>query len=150
MSEKKRGNAIIECYEQIPCNPCTAVCKTGAITMETLTSLPEYHAEKCIGCRLCVAACPGQAIYFQIEDYEEGFSTITFPYEYLPLPEKGQSVTAVSRDGERVCDGEVLSVDTVKVYNRTSLVTVKIPKQYKDEARFIKRIGKEEGAVDGR
>jgi len=142
MHDKKRGLPVIECCQEIPCNPCVSVCKSGAITMEHLTSLPKLDPEKCTGCRMCVAACSGQAIFFQIEDYEEGFSTITFPYEYLPLPEKGQTVTAVNRNGQAVCEALVLSVDDRKAYNKTRLVTLKIPRRYKDEIRFMKRLPK--------
>ena len=38
----KRGPvAVIECTEEIPCNPCETVCKRGAIVVgEPITNLP--------------------------------------------------------------------------------------------------------------
>ena len=56
-----RGLAVLECCQAIPCNPCTSACKTGAITKDSLTSLPVFHPEKCIGCRMCVAGPAGFA-----------------------------------------------------------------------------------------
>ena len=44
----------------------------------------------CIGCGMCVASCSGQAIFLVDETYEPGFATVTLPYEFLPLPEKGE------------------------------------------------------------
>lgn len=143
-NDKLPGVAILECCQEIPCNPCTTVCKTGAITKESLNSCPTFHAEKCIGCKLCVASCPGQAIFFQIPAYSDETATITFPYEYRPLPVQGQKVTAVNRMGQPVCEASVLAVDTLKPYNKTVLVTLEIPLPYKDEIRFMKRLSKEE------
>lgn len=139
----KKGTAIIECKQGIPCNPCVTACKVGAISKTSLTSSPVLNEEKCLGCKLCVAACPGQAIFFQIRDYEEGFSTISFSYEYLPLPAPGQLVQATDRLGQIVCQAEVLEVLTSKVFNKTAVVTLKIPSNYADTIRFMKRLNKE-------
>lgn len=144
MRDNKQGRAVIECPQEIPCNPCVSVCKTGAITMDGLTARPEFHSEKCVGCRMCVAACPGQAIFYLIDDYDADHSAITFPYEYLPMPREGQIVTAVSRSGEPLAEAEVLAVDETTVYNKTRLVTLKIPQALKDEIRFMKRLPRED------
>ena len=138
-----RGLALLECCQAIPCNPCTTACKTGAITKDSLTSLPTFHPEKCVGCRMCVAACSGQAIFF-LRQREAGMVEITFPYEYLPLPQAGQSVTAVDRMGQPVCQATVAGVDCPKAYNKTALVTLAVPEQYKDTVRFMKRLPREE------
>lgn len=63
-----KGVAIIECPQEIPCNPCVAACKTGAITKASLNACPRIDPEKCVGCKLCVAACSGQAIFLQALD----------------------------------------------------------------------------------
>ncbi len=140
MQPTKKGLAILECYQEIPCNPCVTACKTGAISKTSLNSCPTIDESKCTGCRSCVSACPGQAIFFQVADYDENYSTISFPYEFLPYPEVGQIVTASDRNGNVVCETEVLSVDINKVMNKTAVVTLKIPKEYKDTIRFMKRI----------
>lgn len=148
MPEKTaRGLAVLECCQAIPCNPCTTACKTGAITKESLTSLPQFHPDKCVGCRLCVAACPGQAIFF-VRD-AGGEAEITFPYEYLPLPVPGQQVTATDRMGQPVCPAVVAAVDAPKAYNKTALVTLRVSEQYRDTVRFMKRLPREEVSHGG-
>jgi len=139
MTNKKTGIAVLECFQEIPCNPCVSACRAGAITKETLTSLPAIDTARCIGCRLCVAACPGQAIFFISENDAAGTAEITFPYEYRPLPTEGSTVTAVDRLGREVCPAVVKKVDALKPYNLTALVTIEVPAAYRDEVRFMRR-----------
>lgn len=37
---------------------CVAACKTAALEKDTKTGLVTVNATKCIGCRMCVMACP--------------------------------------------------------------------------------------------
>ena len=143
-NQPSRGFALLECCQEIPCNPCATVCKTGAIVKSTLNSRPAFKAEKCVGCKLCVAACPGQAIFFQVPDLGDGKASITFPYEYRPLPVPGQKVTAVDRLGNEVCPALVQSVEQRPAFNRTALVTLVIPAEYRDQVRFLRRLRREE------
>lgn len=135
---KRVGLVIIECPQNIPCNPCVDACKTGAIRKETLNALPVYDKTKCTGCRQCVAACPGQAIFYLEEDIDTAY--MTFPYEYMPLPEKGQSVTAVDANGSELGIATVGNVSIIKSYNLTPLVTICMPLPEGRDARSIKRI----------
>ncbi len=133
--------ACIECVQEIPCNPCEGICKFGAITVgENITDLPRLHEDKCTGCGLCVANCPGLAITMIDKSYSKEEATIDFPFEYLPLPEIGTVVDAVDRSGKVVCKGQVLGVKKIKAYGGTTIVRMSVNKQYIDDVRSMKRI----------
>lgn len=133
--------ACIECVQEIPCNPCEGICKVGAITVgEQITNLPCLHEEKCTGCGLCVANCPGLAITIINKAYSVGCASIDFPFEYLPLPVEGDVVDAVNREGKVVCKGTILSVKKLKSYSGTAVVSMKIPKEFIDDVRSMKRL----------
>lgn len=43
------------------CGLCTAVCKTGALTLDSLAELV-FKKDKCVYCEACVIACPRRAV----------------------------------------------------------------------------------------
>ncbi len=131
---------VIECSQNIPCNPCQDACKKNCIKIgEKITSLPIVDEEAtCIGCGMCVASCSGQSIFLLNEDYEEGYTTVTMPYEFLPLPEKGMKGIALDRSGQRICEAEVVGVKSLPVFDKTNLLTIKVPKEMGMKARFFK------------
>ena len=47
------------CYQ---CSACTAVCPSGAISMDRETMIVSFDPEKCIVCELCVGTCPARAM----------------------------------------------------------------------------------------
>ena len=133
--------AVIECVQEIPCNPCENACHLGAITIgEQITALPILDEEKCSGCGLCVANCPGLAITIVDMTYSDTEAVIEFPFEYLPLPQVGDIVDAVNRAGEVMCKGTVTSVKKLKAYAGTAVVGIAVPKEYADEVRSMKRL----------
>ena len=133
--------AVIECVQEIPCNPCENACHFGAIEIgEQITNLPVLHEEKCTGCGLCVANCPGLAITVIDKTYSDTEAVIEFPFEYLPLPAVGDTVDAVSRGGEVLCKGTVTSVRKIKAYAGTAVVGIAVPKEYADDVRSMKRL----------
>ncbi len=138
-SEMNKGPvAVIECVQEIPCNPCEAACPSGAITVGSdITKLPVLDAEKCIGCGNCLAHCPGLAITLVNVNYSETEAAVSFPFEYLPLPKVGDEVNAVNRGGEAVCKGNVLSVRMPQSYKQTCIVTIAIPKKYVEDVRSM-------------
>ncbi len=147
---RKGRVACVECVQEIPCNPCEGTCKFQAITVgEQITSLPHLHEDKCTGCGLCVANCPGLAITILDKSYSETEGTVDFPFEYLPLPEKGDVVDAVNRAGEVVCKGTVLAVTKVKSYSGTAVVRLKVPMEYVDEVRSMKRLPRNDLKQEG-
>lgn len=132
---------VIECIEEIPCNPCESCCPKGAITVgEPITNLPKVDFEKCIACGACIAACPGLAIYMKDYTYSDTMASISFPFEYLPRPQAGDAVRMVGRCGTEICDGTVLSVRNPKTYDHTAVVTASFPKEYFDDVVSMKRL----------
>ena len=137
-SEKRGGvHPVIECTQNIPCNPCQDACKFGCIMVgRQITSIPQIdHEKKCTGCGMCVASCSGQAIFLVDDDYDETHAAITMAYEFLPYPEKGQKGTALSRAGQPVCEAEVLSLRRSAATDGTALLTIAVPKEFSMQAR---------------
>ncbi len=133
--------AIIECVQEIPCNPCENACKFKAITIGSpITNCPSLDFSKCTGCSMCVAACSGLAIFIINKAYSETEATVSFPFEYLPLPKVNDEVLAVNRAGEFVCMGKVVKIMNPKINDNTVVVTIAIPKVYADTVRSIKRL----------
>lgn len=132
---------VIECTQNIPCNPCQDACRQGCISIgEKITSLPIVMKDsKCTGCGMCVAGCSGQAIFLVDEDCGDGSATVTLPYEFLPLPKEGDKGIGLGRDGKKVCDVQVVSVRSLDVYDKTNLLTMRVPKEYAMKARFFKK-----------
>lgn len=133
---------VIECSQNIPCNPCEDVCPKKCIKIgNKITSLPVVVKEStCTGCGMCVASCSGQSIFLINEDYEKGYTAITLPYEFLPLPKKGEKGVGLDRSGKNVCEVEVIEVKSVPIYDHTNLLTIKVPKKEGMKVRFFKHI----------
>ncbi|SDB17883.1 Thioredoxin reductase [Eubacterium oxidoreducens] len=129
---------VIECTQNIPCNPCQDACPKGCISIgDHITNLPiSVEDSTCINCGMCVASCSGQAIFLVDEDAGEDYATVTLPYEFLPLPKEGDVGIALGRNGKMVCEAEVVSVKSMKAFDHTNLVTIAVPKKYAMKARF--------------
>jgi thioredoxin reductase/Fe-S-cluster-containing hydrogenase component 2 len=135
---KKGLHPVIECSQNIPCNPCQDACRFSCINVgKDITSLPVVNPlAKCSGCGMCVASCSGQAIFLVDEDYDETGASVTLPYEFFPLPKVGDQGYARNRAGEIVCKAEVISVKSSPAYDRTNLLTIRVPKDMAMKARF--------------
>ena len=132
--------AVIECVQEIPCNPCESSCRLGAIEIgDPITNLPYLVEEKCIGCGVCVSKCPGLAIVIVDKSYSKTTATIAFPYEYYPTPSIGDIREAVNRKGNVLCSAKVVKVLNPENFDHTPVVTIEIPKDLADEVRSIKR-----------
>lgn len=133
---------VVECSQNIPCNPCQDACKKKCIIIgDKITALPIVDENsKCSGCGLCVASCSGQSIFLLNEDYEAGFASITLPYEFLPLPVKGMIGFALDRSGKEICKAEVVDVKSAPVLDHSNLLTLKVPKELGMKTRFFKQI----------
>ncbi|MCK4552193.1 MAG: 4Fe-4S binding protein [Tenericutes bacterium] len=124
-----KPKAIIECYQEIPCNPCATSCPFDAITIgKDINQIPRIDFDKCTGCGSCVYSCPGLAIIIANVKNEEAVFRI--PYEQLPLPEVGSIWHGVNRNGEVICKALIKSVLKNKNTDRTCIITVIVPKQF--------------------
>lgn len=138
---KKGPVAIIECVQEIPCNPCEAACPFHAIKIgNPITNIPKVDRDVCSGCGACIAACSGLAIFVVDKTYSETHSLISFPFEYVPLPEKGDEVDGLNRAGEFVCKGIVTRVINTKKNDHTPVITLAVPTDKVDEVRTMKRL----------
>lgn len=132
---------VIECTQNIPCNPCQDACRFGCIKVgDQITRLPEVDTSSaCTGCGMCVTSCSGQAIFLVNENAGDGFATVTMPYELLPYPKPGEKGIALGRDGHAVCDAEVVSCRVSPAFDRTALLTIRVPRDMYMKARFFRR-----------
>lgn len=129
----EKGVAIIECIQEIPCDPCVASCPVNAISMKNINALPVVDFEKCIGCGKCVGFCPGLAIF--VIKIKEDKASITLPYEFLPVPEVGDTVKTLDRWGNIRCDG---TVKLVLKKGKTMVITIELRENLAMEIRNIR------------
>lgn len=124
-----KPKAILECYEDIPCNPCATSCPFQAIEIgPTINHQPKLHPERCTGCGLCVSSCPGLAILIaQIRNQDALFK---IPYEFLPLPQKGQIWQGINRSGVTLCDAFIEHVQLTNQQDHTAVITVSVPLEF--------------------
>jgi len=123
---------VIRCVQEIPCDPCVHVCPKDMIKMEgdPIFGLPKVVKDECTGCTLCVAVCPGLAITM-VDLREEGpDALVTVPFELLEIEVAvGDRVDAVDTDGVFVTRAKVEKMAERKAYDRTLLVTLRVPKE---------------------
>jgi Fe-S-cluster-containing hydrogenase component 2 len=132
----KRGTvAIIECVQNIPCNPCVKACKFGAIEKNSLAETPKLNHEKCVGCGECVAVCPGLAIFLVNMAYSKDEALLTLPYEFLPMPKVGDRVIALDREGNEKDEARVVNVRKI---NSTYIISIAIKKELVMEVRNVR------------
>ena len=129
----KKGVAIIECIQEIPCNPCVDICPFDAISMEDINAVPVVDFKKCTGCGKCISICPGLAIF--VVKIKDDKAFITLPYEFLPIPKVGDIVKALDRKGKILDDAKVIKVSKK---GKTTVITIEVEKHLAMEARNIK------------
>ena len=124
----KKPVVMVECFQNIPCDPCAASCPFGAILpFEDINDLPAVDYDKCTGCGICVTSCPGLAIFVLDMNYSDKDALIKLPYEMLPLPQKGEMVSGLDREGHKVAEVKVDKVTKTK--NKTYLISIVVPKE---------------------
>jgi len=137
-SFSKGALAVIECFQEIPCDPCVKACKLGAINIPgDINALPVLDTELCNGCGLCISMCPGLAIFVVDKTYSDKLALVKLPYEYVPVPIAGQYVTGLNRAGESVGSFEVINVKSGSGKNMTYTVSLAVPQDLAMEVRDI-------------
>lgn len=135
--------AIVECFQEIPCNPCTTSCNRNAFEeMLDINDLPVIDTEVCNGCTICVSKCPGMAIMVVDGSYSEDEAVFKIPYEFIPLPKAGDIVKGINRAGEYITDVKILRVTNPKSFDKTPIVNCVVNKDFLYEFRNI-RLGDE-------
>lgn len=139
---KKGAFAITECFQNIPCNPCMTACAKGALKVEPdINQRPKIDYDICNGCSACVSKCPGLAIF--VVDMTAGDSALVrLPYEFLPVPAKGDMVTGLDREGKAVGTFPVESVVSGGKKNMTWVIGIRVPANLAMTVRAI-RVGGE-------
>ncbi len=119
--------------QEIPCNPCVAICPVSAISMKSINDLPSIDYNKCTGCRRCVGICPGLAIF--VVKLIDSKALVTLPYEFLPAPKVGDIVTALDREGKSKGPARVVKVNKSE---KTTVITIEVEKALAMDVRNIR------------
>ncbi|ABO50253.1 4Fe-4S ferredoxin, iron-sulfur binding domain protein [Desulforamulus reducens MI-1] len=131
--------AIAECFQNIPCDPCYHNCKQGAIQeFKEINDRPQIIFDKCNGCGTCMSRCPGLAIFVVDATFSDSEAIVKIPYEFLPIPDVNETVTAINRAGQAVGEARVVRVQNTKVQDRTVIVWLAVPKELMLEVRHFK------------
>ncbi|HTY07657.1 MAG TPA: 4Fe-4S binding protein, partial [Candidatus Edwardsbacteria bacterium] len=104
-----------------------------------INDLPQVDHNKCNGCSICVSRCPGLAIFVVDATYSATESAVSFPYEFLPLPHKDETVEAIDREGKLRSLAKVVRVVNTKAQGKTPVVTLAVPKGLEKDIRFFRR-----------
>ena len=135
----KGARVVIECEQNIPCNPCETICPHQAIKVgKDIVNYPTLDPAKCTACALCLTRCPGLSLFVVNREYSPTETEISIPYEMIPLPKKGEDVDALDRQGNFVCKGKVTRVLTGKKFDRTSIVSIAVAHRYGDAVRHFR------------
>jgi len=126
---------VFHCVQEIPCNPCAAICPRGAIILDaddirTLPRLaPQSKDHDCAGCEKCVTICPGQAVtlvdYRASPDHPTVIVAFEMPRDGLVV---GQAATAVAADGRVLGRFELTRARDAKLSDRTLALRLRVPR----------------------
>jgi sarcosine oxidase subunit alpha len=131
-NQKKGVIPILHCTQEIPCDPCSALCNQKLIKIaETdIRALPEFFGseESCKGCLKCVIGCPGLAI--TLVDYRQNpeFPLVSIPFEFGGSEiSQGQKVIVLETSGEPLGEFLVSKILGSPKTNHTYIVQLHAP-----------------------
>ena len=133
---------VIRCAQEIPCNPCTAVCPKDSIKIPegNILGRPKLVGD-CTGCLKCVVVCPGLAITMVDRRYDRTGerAKVTIPWE---MPEgfgkPGQSVLTTGAEGEAVGTAKVIRILSGKALNHRRLMVLEVPTAEADRVAGVR------------
>ena len=130
--------AIVECFQEIPCDPCHTACNRGGmLPFEDINDLPKMDFDACNGCGICVGFCPGLAVFIVDETYSEDEALVKIPWEFLRLPEAGSQVKGLDREGNEVATVTVKKVQKSAKKNGAHILWLVVPKELAYDIRSI-------------
>jgi len=134
---------ILHCNQEIPCDPCSALCPQGLIVVDKkdIRSIPTFIGNNycCKACEKCVAGCPGLAI--TLVDYRGNPDRpiISIPYEFsretLNLSDR---VTILDTEGNELGEAEIFNLHAIKGNDRTIVVQIESTKEIAPRIAGIK------------
>jgi sarcosine oxidase subunit alpha len=125
---------VIHCTQEIPCDPCSAICPQGLIHIEEtdIRKTPAFLGDNyCCGvCEQCVSICPGLAI--TLVDFrsnpEKPVVSIPFEYPRDRLPEN-KKVVVTDTQGNELGEVNIVDVDSIPTSDKTLIVRVEANKE---------------------
>lgn len=137
--EKKEGvYPVINCVQEIPCDPCEVVCPKESIKIgEPITNVPQYVGG-CIGCEICVAKCPGLAI--TLVDWRKKDPIVTVPFEFNTEHyfKVGDLVEVADRLGNLLGKAEVVRIRNKTVSYGTRIIKLKVDRDIAEKVAGIR------------
>lgn len=124
---------VIHCTQEIPCDPCSAICPQGLIQIEEtdIRKIPAFLGNNyCCGvCEQCVSICPGLAI--TLVDFrgnpEKPIVSIPFEYARERLP-ANKMVIVTDTQGNDLGEVPIIDIDSIPTSDRTLIIRVEVPK----------------------
>lgn len=120
---------ILHCTQEIPCDPCSALCSHGLIDVNQrdIRTVPQFLGNEscCEVCEKCVAGCPGLAI--TLVDYrtnpEDPIVSIPFEFSQETIHYCEQIMT-LDTLGNELGFQEVVGIHAIPNHDRTWIIQV--------------------------
>lgn len=124
---------VIHCTQEIPCNPCSALCPHGLIYVDNsdIRQIPTFLGNSycCEVCERCVVGCPGLAITLVDSRGNPDMPIVSIPYEFTRDTLNAKDlVTVIDTEGTILGDVEVISIHSIPTSDRTLVVQVQAPR----------------------
>ena len=125
---------MIHCTQEIPCDPCAALCPQKLINInpQDIRNTPVFigSAHSCRGCERCVIGCPGLAITLVDYRQDQDFPLVSIPFEFSKDTLNGhQKISASDTGGNLLGEFDIVAIQSSRSNDRTLIIKVKVPKE---------------------